>query len=39
MKLMENNITGRGQKSLNSYFQDQIRLAYVLRTLKSACKS
>ena len=39
MEPMENNGMG-GQKSLlNSYFQDQIILAYVLHTLKCVCKS
>ena len=39
MEPMENNVMG-GQKSLlNSYFQDQIILAYVLHTLKCVCKS
>ena len=37
MKPMENNVNGGGQKSsLNSYFQDQISLAYALHT-KNTC--
>ncbi len=40
MELMENNVNEGGQKSLlNSYFQDQIKLAYALHTLKCVCKS
>lgn len=36
MRTMENNVNGGGQKSLlNSYFQDQTKLAYALHTKKT----
>ena len=40
MKLLENNVNGRGAKKslLNSYFQGQVILAYALHT-ENVCKS